>query len=162
MNDKKKHFTRGNHIGISVSNLDSSIAFYKALTGTDPENVDQIGGREFGQLQGVEDTLIKFATFQLENLNIDLLEYVYPAPDHVNYKNNQISAMHFCFEVEDMDEAVQRLAEIGVKPDSDPITFRPEDKLKSGFGTKVVYFKDPDGAHLELISPKGPFKRKMD
>ncbi len=31
--------------------------------------------------------------------------------------------------------------------------------LKSGFGTGVAYFTDPDGTNLELIAPKGPFQR---
>ena len=34
--------------------------------------------------------------------------------------------------------------------------------LKAGFGTGVVYFKDPDGTNLELIAPKGPFQRERN
>ncbi len=67
--------------------------------------------------------------------------------------------MHMCFEVEDIDAAVARLRAIGVEPDGEPITFQEEDGLKSGFGTGVAYFTDPDGTNLELIAPKGPFTR---
>lgn len=52
-----------------------------------------------------------------------------------------------------------RLRAIGVEPDGEPITFQEEDGLKSGFGTGVAYFTDPDGTNLELIAPKGPFTR---
>lgn len=67
--------------------------------------------------------------------------------------------MHLCFEVEDIDVAVARLRAIGVEPAGEPITFQEEDGLKSGFGTSVAYFTDPDGTNLELIAPKGPFTR---
>ncbi len=64
-----------------------------------------------------------------------------------------------CFEVDDLDAAVARLKEIGVEPSGTPIVFQEEDGLKSGIGTGVAYFTDPDGTNLELISPKGPFIR---
>ncbi|MGL9875474.1 glyoxalase [Enterococcus sp. DIV0240d] len=67
--------------------------------------------------------------------------------------------MHLCFEVENIDEAVARLKAIGVEPDGTPIVFEAQDGLKSGFGTGVAYFTDPDGTNLELIAPKGPFQR---
>ncbi len=110
--------------------------------------------------QGLDDTRIKYANLHLDNLNIDILEYVLPESEQTSYNNSQISAMHLCFEVDNMDEAVQRLKEIGIEPDGEPITFQEEDGLKSGFGTVVAYFKDPDGTNLEIITPQGPFKRK--
>mgnify|MGYP001484032521 CR=1 FL=1 len=77
-----------------------------------------------------------------------------------NYSNEQISAMHLCFEVDDIEAAVARMKEIGIEPEGEPIYFEESDGLKAGFGTGVVYFKDPDGTNLELIAPKGPFKRE--
>lgn len=68
--------------------------------------------------------------------------------------------MHLCSEVDDIDAAMQRLHEIGIEPEGEPIVFQQEDGLKSGFGTAVAYFKDPDGINLEIIAPQGPFKRK--
>ena len=34
--------------------------------------------------------------------------------------------------------------------------------FKAGAGTTVACFDDPDGTHLELIQPKGPFRRRAD
>jgi catechol 2,3-dioxygenase-like lactoylglutathione lyase family enzyme len=87
---------------------------------------------------------------------------VLPAPEKTSYQNNQISAMHLCFEVDDIDAAMERLKEIGIKPEGEPIVFQEEDGLKSGFGTAVAYFRDPDGTNLEIIAPQGPFKRKSN
>ncbi|MBT2621156.1 MULTISPECIES: VOC family protein [Chryseobacterium] len=153
-------FTRANHVGITVKNLEKSIAFYEALTGTKVSNIDEIGGERMAKTQGLKDTRIKYANLHLDNLNIDILEYVIPESEQASYKNDQISAMHLCFEVDDIDAAVQRLKEIGIEPQGEPIVFQEEDGLKSGFGTAVAYFQDPDGTNLEIIAPQGPFKRK--
>lgn len=152
-------FSVANHVGITVSDLDKSIEFYEALTGMKISNKDAIGGARMAQTQGLDDTLIKYANLHLENINIDILEYAKPKADKASYANNQISAMHLCFEVADLEAAIARLAEIGVKPEGDPIYFEEQDGLKAGYGTGVVYFTDPDGTNLELIAPKGPFKR---
>ncbi|CAM2969207.1 VOC family protein [Chryseobacterium flavum] len=160
MENTTKGFTRANHVGITVKNLEKSIAFYEALTGTKVSNIDIIGGERMAKTQGLNDTRIKFANLHLDNLNLDILEYVVPESEQASYSNNQISAMHLCFEVDNIDEAMQRLKEIGVEPDGEPIVFEEADGLKSGYGTAVAYFRDPDGTNLEIIAPQGPFKRK--
>lgn len=160
MENTTKGFTRANHVGITVKNLEKSIAFYEALTGTKVSNIDVIGGERMAKTQGLTDTKIKFANLRLDNLNLDILEYVIPESEQASYSNNQISAMHLCFEVDNIDEAMQRLKEIGVEPDGEPIVFEEADGLKSGYGTAVAYFQDPDGTNLEIIAPQGPFKRK--
>ena len=128
--------------------------FYEALTGKKVSNIDEIGGTKMAQTQGLEDTRIKYANLHLDNLNIDILEYVAPKSDKASYSNDQISAMHLCFEVEDIDAAVERLKAIGVEPDGEPIIFQEEDGLKSGFGTGVAYFRDPDGTNLNSLLQK--------
>lgn len=52
------------------------------------------------------------------------------------------------------------LKDAGIKLSEEPIIFEAADGLKSGFGTVVAYFDDPDGTHLEVIEPQGPFKRE--
>jgi catechol 2,3-dioxygenase-like lactoylglutathione lyase family enzyme len=155
-----KGFSRANHVGIVVANLDKSIAFYEALTGLKVSNIDQIGGDRMAQVLGLKKTLIRYANLHLENINMDLLEYEQPEPVKAHYDNNQISAMHLCFEVDNIQDAVKRLKDAGIKLSGEPIIFEEADGLKSGFGTAVVYFDDPDGTHLEIIEPQGPFKRE--
>ena len=160
MGNTTKGFTRANHVGITVKNLENSIVFYEALTGTKVSNIDEIGGERMAKTQGLTDTKIKFANLRLDNINLDILEYVIPESEQASYSNNQISAMHLCFEVDNIDDAMKRLKEIGVEPDGEPIIFEEADGLKAGYGTAVAYFQDPDGTNLEIIAPQGPFQRK--
>lgn len=155
-------FSVVNHVGITVSNLEKSIEFYETLTGKKISNKDEIGGKRMAQTQGLDDTLIRYANLHLDNINIDILEYVEPKSTKANYSNEQISAMHLCFEVDDIETAVARMKEIGIEPEGEPIYFEKSDGLKAGFGTGVVYFKDLDGTNLELIAPKGPFQRERN
>jgi catechol 2,3-dioxygenase-like lactoylglutathione lyase family enzyme len=152
--------SKANHVGITVKYLDKAISFYGALTGSSITPQDQIGGERMAKVQGLEKTLIRYATVHLDNLNIDLLQYVEPQPEKANYSNEQFSAMHLCFEVDDFDAAVQRMEDAGIQFNGDTITFQQEDGLKAGIGTSVAYFKDLDGTNLEIIFPIGPFKRK--
>lgn len=152
-------FSVVNHIGITVSDLERSIKFYETLTGVKIANRDEIGGKRMAQTQGLDDTLIRYANLHLKNVNFDLLEYVKPKSTQANYSNDQVSAMHVCFEVEDLKAAVERMKKLGIEPEGEPIYFEKQDLLKSGYGTGVVYFKDPDGTNLELIQPVGPFTR---
>jgi catechol 2,3-dioxygenase-like lactoylglutathione lyase family enzyme len=153
---------RANHVGIVTSNLDQSIKFYEALTGTKIVNKDVIGGRRMAAVQGLDKVLIRYANLQLQNLNIDLLEYEQPAPKRSTYAANDIGAMHLCFEVDDIDAIYQRMRDAGLIFQGEPIVFEAEDQLKAGIGTAVAYFDDPDGTHLEIIAPMGPFKRKAE
>ena len=152
---------RANHVGISVSDLDASIRFYEALTGTKIVNKDVIGGPRMAAVQGLPKVLIRYANVHLANLNIDLLQYDEPKVKKASYDNSDIGAMHLCFEVDDLDAVYQRMRDAGLDFAGAPITFQPEDQLAQGFGTKVAYFDDPDGTHLEIIEPQGPFRREV-
>jgi catechol 2,3-dioxygenase-like lactoylglutathione lyase family enzyme len=150
---------RANHVGIVVSDLEASIRFYEALTGTKVENRDAIGGDRMASVQGLDKVLIRYANVHLENLNIDLLQYQEPPPKKADYAANEIGAMHLCFEVDDFEEVHRRMADAGIEFSGEPITFEQSDGLENGIGTTVAYFDDPDGTHLEIIAPVGPFRR---
>lgn len=151
---------RANHVGISVSDLGRSLRFYQALTGVTATPEDKVGGPRMAGVLGLEKTLIRYATVHLQNLNIDLLQYDEPTPKTARYAGNEIGAMHLCFEVDDLDTVHVRMVAAGLRFEGEPITFEEGDGLRAGVGTRVAYFDDPDGTHLELIQPAGPFRRK--
>ncbi|WP_343038430.1 VOC family protein [Microvirga arsenatis] len=96
-------------MGILVSDLDASIRFYEALTGTKIANKDASGGPRMASVQGLDKVLIRYANVHPDNINIDLLQYEETAPKKASYAGNEIGAMHLCFEVDDLDAEPIRL-----------------------------------------------------
>lgn len=149
-----------NHVGIVVSDLDASILFYEALTGAKVESKDAVGGPRLAAMKGVDSLLIRYAMVQLANINIELIQYVDPAPGTAHYAASDVSAMHLAFEVDDLDVVYKRMTEAGLAFAGEPLILQAEDKVRFGVGAKVAYFDDPDGTHLEIIEPQGSFRRK--
>lgn len=151
-----------NHFGVAVSNLDRSIAFYRALTGEEPSGRGTWSSEGLGLAAGAGGkATIEWAAFQLGNVNIDLLQVDEPQTQPANYKLAQPGAMHACFEVDDLEAVFERMRTAGIQ------FYGPwhkvsaqEDGALEGVGVVVAYFAGPDGEHLELIAPTGPFIRK--
>ena len=96
------------------------------------------------------------------NVNIDLLEVQDPDVGLANYKIAERGAMHICLEVDDLPSAYDALVDAGVefKGPWHEVTSEA-DGASLGIGTRVAYFDGPDGEHLELIEPAGPFVRTV-
>ncbi|GAA1772295.1 VOC family protein [Streptomonospora arabica] len=143
-----------NHVGITVADLDRSIAFYRALTGREPAGpVELPDTPEMARCIGVEDAALRAATLRLRNINIDLVEYRRPASGQ-RLAVNAPTAVHLCFEVDDFDGVYERLSAAGIDFAGEPPPVGPEHGVP-----KTAYFTDPDGVHLELILPVGPLVR---
>jgi catechol 2,3-dioxygenase-like lactoylglutathione lyase family enzyme len=150
-----------NHVGIGVKDLQRSIDFYRALTGEAPAATGNWASKGMGASTGQEKADINWATFNLGNINIDLLQANDSKPGAASYEMMQYGGLHFCFEVDDITAAVARLEAAGIELMGPPhVVSAAEDGAKEGVGTGVAYFVGPDGEYLELIAPAGPFKRR--
>ncbi|WP_242882169.1 VOC family protein [Actinomadura litoris] len=153
------NLTQAAHVGISVSDLDASIAFYRALTGREPIVADEtMRSVPFGGTQGLPNADLRYATFNLDNIGIDLIQFQDPVGTPAHGAANRPGSMHLCFEVEDFDGVHRRMEEAGYGFLGDDYTFvagevTPDEAL----GTQVAYFNDPDGTNLEIIRPRGGF-----
>ena len=156
-----------NHFGISVRDLDRSIAFYRALTGQEPAATGNWSSTGLGSASGIGDSrskaAISWATFRINNVNIDLLQTKKeeePDPPLAKHSLGELGAMHACFEVEDLEPVFKRMQDAGIKFHG-PFhrISRDEDGAEEGIGTVVASFDGPDGERLELIAPQGPFVR---
>ncbi|TYK43516.1 VOC family protein [Actinomadura decatromicini] len=153
------NLTRAAHVGISVSDLDVSIAFYKALTGREPVVADEtMNSVPFGGSQGLPDAKLRYATFNLDNIGIDLIQFEEPVGRRTDGAANRPGSMHLCFKVDDFDAVYQRMKDAGYGFLGDDYTFiAGEVTPEAALGTQVAYFNDPDGTNLEIIRPKGGF-----
>ena len=104
-----------NHFGISVRDLDRSIAFYRALTGQEPAATGNWSSTGLGSASGIGDSrskaAISWATFRINNVNIDLLQTKKEKEEEpdlplAKHSLGELGAMHACFEVEDLETCV--------------------------------------------------------
>ena len=130
------------HTGITVSDLDRSVAFYERLGFEVAERIEE-EGEEVERGVGVPGARLRVAMLQGPNSRLELIEYLQPSDEPSPHPNNGIGAAHVCFEVEDVDAAVAELREQGIEFLTDPITHEA--------GIRWVYAKDPDGITAELL-----------
>ncbi|MFJ6392843.1 VOC family protein [Streptomyces sp. NPDC091972] len=148
------------HVGISVSDLDASVAFYQALTGREPVAQGTMDSVPFGGSQGLSNAKLRYATINIEGLGIDLIQFQDPVGERTDGKANRPGSMHLCFQVDDFEAVYQRMREAGYEFLGDQYTFLAGEVTPEGaLGTRVAYFNDPDGTNLEIIQPKGGFAR---
>ncbi|GCD96147.1 VOC family protein [Embleya hyalina] len=152
------NLTKVAHAGISVSDLDASIAFYTALTGREPVARGTMNSVPFGGAQGLPVARLRYATINIDGLGIDLIQFTEPVGERTNGKANRPGSMHLCFRVDDFDAVHRRMKEAGYDFLGDAYTFiEGEVTPDAALGTRVAYFNDPDGTNLEIIEPKGGF-----
>jgi len=151
--------TKAAHVGISVSDLDRSVEFYRALTGNDPVVFDEtMSSVRFGHSQGLSTAVLRYATINLDNIGIDLIQFQDPEGEPTRGAANRPGSMHLCLLVDDFDAVYRRMQEAGFDFLGPDYTFQPgEVTPEDAVGTQVAYFNDPDGTNLEIIAPKGGF-----
>ncbi len=130
------------HTGITVSDLDRSVAFYERLGFEVAERIEE-EGEEVERGVGVPGAKLRVAMLEGPNSRLELIQYLQPSDRPAPHPNNGIGAAHVCVEVEDVDAAVAELREQGIEFLTDPISHEA--------GIRWVYAKDPDGITAELL-----------
>ena len=143
------------HIGVTVSNMDRSIDFYKNILGLTYQGEMIMEGKETDILFGRSNCKVRVAYLNgSELLNTPPVELLQFVSDNCEIRPSDLhttSISEICFLVEDIDTVYTSLKSKGVEFISEPQFF---DLTSQGFGkSKAVYFKDPDGIILELLQP---------
>src|SRR6266853_3603522 len=138
-------------VGMSVSDMDHSVAFYSALPFQKISDVEVLG-EEFEHLEGVFGARMRIVRMQLGNEYVDLTEYLAPRgrPIPVDSRSNDLWFQHIAIVVRDMDQAFEKLRALKVQfVSTGPQTLPPS--IKAAAGIKAFYFRDPDQHNLEII-----------
>lgn len=137
-----------NHIGVTVRNLDATVAWYREMLEIEP-TFGQRGnsGAQVDTVVQVEGAVIDMAFCVLGNTCLEFLEYREPAGADFALRNCDVGAIHVCFEVEDIDATYQRLLSKGVEFSAPPAV-STEGPLE---GVAYAYFRDLQGVQLELF-----------
>ena len=137
------------HTGITVSNLERSLAFWRDVLGFELSHTAHQKGELAREITGVEGAEIKLAVLKTPGGHkIELLEYLAPADrKRANLRPCDIGSVHVALLVEDLDVALDRIAVSGWKTAGQPQI------LTKGVnaGKRVVYVRDPDGTTIEFM-----------
>ena len=141
-----------NHTGLTVSDIDRSLAFYRDVLGF--ETTDKVHHKSeiVGTLTGVEGAEIFIAFVNLPGHQIELLQYLKPNDRKLSdLRNCDTGASHIALQVDDIDAVVEAIKVGGFEAFSAPIVV-PAGPRKGG---KNVYTRDPDGVVIEFqMAPK--------
>ena len=138
------------HTGITVSNLERSLAFWRDVLGFEYSHSAHQTGEQVEQITGVKASELKLAVLKTPTGHkIELLEYL--APDDRKERNDlrpcDLGHVHIALVVDDLEAILQKMAASEWKAAGNPqmLTVGPN------AGKRVVYVRDPDGTTIELM-----------
>lgn len=137
-----------NHVGLTVSSLERSLAFYRDLLGFNVAyERGEVTAEYMPRLVGIPGARLKIAGLDIPGLHLDLIEYIEPKGLAAAGVTADVGNVHVGFTVDDLWAAYRSLSAVGVKFKSEPVspTTGPN---KGGW---AIYFVDPDGTTLEMI-----------
>jgi catechol 2,3-dioxygenase-like lactoylglutathione lyase family enzyme len=139
-------------IGMTVADMDRSIAFYSQVLSFQKISDVEVLGSEYEQLQGLFGVRLRVVKMRLGEEVIELTEYLTPKgrPFPIDSRSNDRWFQHIAIVTRDMDKAYQRLRSFKVQHASTaPQTIPAWNKAAAGI--RAFYFRDPDGHYLETI-----------
>ena len=138
------------HTGITVANLERSLAFWRDVLGFQLSHRPHQTGELASEVTGVPGAEISIAVLKGYGHKIELLEYLAP-PDRkrVALRPCDVGSVHVAFTVDDLDAVLTTIVGAGWRAAGQPQT------LVAGpnAGKRVVYVRDPDGTTIEFMQP---------
>ena len=138
------------HTGITVSDLERSIAFYRDILGMTLVKRERKRSTR-GEKLGVPGAVIEIAVMEYgDGCSVELINYEHPAPPNERgLPVNAIGHVHIAFNVDNIAAAIEEMQAKGVEFIGGPEQCVIEEGPLAGW--KWIYFKDPDGTNLEFI-----------
>jgi catechol 2,3-dioxygenase-like lactoylglutathione lyase family enzyme len=139
------------HTGITVNNLERSLAFWRDVLGFELSHRTHQKSELAAEITGIPGAEISLAVLKAPGGHkIELLEYVAPLDrKHVDLRPCDVGSVHVALTVDNLDAVLSAIAASGWKAAGKPQT------LKTGpnAGKRVVYVRDPDGTTIEFMQP---------
>lgn len=149
-------------IGMTVSDMDRAIGFYRDVLSFEPVSDVEVAGPQYEQLLGVFGLRLRRVEMRLGEETIELVQYLAPTgrPIPVDSRSNDHWFQHIAIIVRDMDQAYHWLRKHKVQHAS-PGPQRLPDWNRNAGGIEAFYFRDPDGHPLEILKfPDGKGRAK--
>lgn len=139
------------HVGITVSDMDRAVHFYRDVLGLKLVGDVTFVGEEAESLTQETGTQLRAVYLRSpeepKGAPIELLHFITPEAEGKPYagiRNPGITEVAFW--VKDIEETYAKLKAHGV-----PFYSAPQLFALDGYKVKAVYFRDPDGTTLELL-----------
>lgn len=141
------------HVGLTVSDIDKSIEFYRDILGLNFKGEIVMEGKETDLLFGRKGCRARVAYLngsdEIFAPPVELIQFTDSPSKSSDSSLFKTSISELCFRVKDIDAFYKHLTDNKVSCLSEPQFF---DFTNEGFGkSKAIYFKDPDGIILELM-----------
>ena len=143
------------HVGLTVSDLERSIAFYRDVLGLEFQGEIFMEGEETDKMFRRVNCKARVAYLNgskaVEAPPVELIQFVNNEVKKVPSDLFTTSISEVCFYTDDIDSAYKHLVDNNVECLAEPQYF---DFRADGFGeSRAFYFRDPDGIILEMMQP---------
>jgi catechol 2,3-dioxygenase-like lactoylglutathione lyase family enzyme len=146
------------HTGITVSNLERSLAFWRDVLGFEFSHRAHQTGRMAEEITGVKGAQLKLAVVKAPGGHkIELLEYLTPADRkkdvdpstslRTSLRPCDVGSVHVAFTIDNLDTVLNTIAASGWKAAGKPQIL----SVGPNAGKRVVYVRDPDGTTIEFM-----------
>jgi len=147
---KSFNILRADHTGITVSNLERALAFWRDVLGFEFSHEAHQKGERPEQITGVTGADLKLAVLKTPTGHkIELLEYFAPGDRKKEFdlRPCDLGHVHVALIVDDLDAVLERIATSGWQTAGKPQTLTHGPNA----GKRVVYVRDPDGTTIEFM-----------
>lgn len=141
------------HVGITVTNMERSLVFYRDLLGLIIERNMNESGQYIDNMLSMKDVRVNTVKMSASDKGptlIELLEFKsHPQKSDSNSDVSKIGTSHVALTVDDLDQMYSKLTATGVKFNAPP-QYSPD-----GYA-KVTFCHDPDNTPVELVQVLDP------
>ena len=132
------------HVGLSVSDMDRSLEFYRDFLGMKVTMEQDISDDRITKLIGLPGAQCRIVHLALGGAMLELFHYRHPEGKNsaVDLRQCDRGLIHIGFEVNNFHQHIDELRNRGITFLGEPLEFRPD--------VWVVYFRGPDGEVCEF------------
>ncbi|WP_114577472.1 VOC family protein [Saliphagus sp. LR7] len=134
--------TRAHHVGITVSDLDRCLGFYRDVLGLPVLDRFTVSGEAFATAVGIEGATGRFVHLDADGARVELVSYDPAGEERSRERVDQPGASHLGLAVEDVAAFYADLPD-DVETVSEPRTTET--------GSTILFVRDPEGNLVELI-----------
>jgi catechol 2,3-dioxygenase-like lactoylglutathione lyase family enzyme len=132
------------HVGVTVSDLDAAVAFYRDDLGLDLRDRFTVAGPGLADAVDVDGATGRFAHLDAGDARVELVEYDPAGEPSAAADVNDPGATHLGLAVDDLD---------AVYADLDPDVATLSEPRTTESGTRILFLRDPEGNLVELLEP---------